>query len=397
MNSIALSIRNIKGNRIRSLIVFLCVLGIAAFFVSATLIVRGAENSLQRGLERLGADILVVPAGAEAKVETALLMGKPTQVWMSTDYLNKVSRVPGVGRVSPQIYLQSLYGASCCSVSEMFLVVFDPQTDFAVSPWLQKQLGRGLSNGEIIGGSYIFTPPGEQFIRLYGYNLTLKGNLEATGTGLDQTIFLTRETALAMAQSSLKIAEKPLVIPGDEISSVMVKVAPGADPHKVSLQILQDVLGVVPIESPNLFGSFRQQMLGLLWGVLALLVMAWILALILIALVFSMAANERNREIAVLRAIGATRVYVFRSLVLEAGVLALTAGGAGVALAGFGIYVFKDYLAGYLRMPFLFPSGSSLAVLIVGALVLSILTVSISAMVPALRISRQEPAIAMRE
>jgi putative ABC transport system permease protein len=200
-----------------------------------------------------------------------------------------------------------------------------------------------------------------------------------------------------MAQSSLKIAEKPLVIPGDEISSVMVKVAPGADPHKVSLQILQDVLGVVPIESPNLFGSFRQQMLGLLWGVLALLVMAWILALILIALVFSMAANERNREIAVLRAIGATRVYVFRSLVLEAGVLALTAGGAGVALAGFGIYVFKDYLAGYLRMPFLFPSGSSLAVLIVGALVLSILTVSISAMVPALRISRQEPAIAMRE
>jgi putative ABC transport system permease protein len=109
--------------------IFLCVFGVSAFFLGTTLIVRGAQNSLDRGLERLGADVLVVPQGAEAKVETALLMGKPTEVWMSDSYLTKVAAVPGVASVSPQVYLRSLYGASCCAVSEMFLVVYDPATD----------------------------------------------------------------------------------------------------------------------------------------------------------------------------------------------------------------------------------------------------------------------------
>lgn len=334
MNSIKLAIRNIRGNNVRSLIIFLCVFGVAGFFVATTLIVSGAQNSLQRGLERLGADILVVPQGAESKVETALLMGKPTEVWMSDNYLQKIAGVPGVAKVSPQVYLQSLYGASCCSVSEMFLVVFDPQTDFAVTPWLQRNLGRGLAKNEVIGGSYVFTPPGERFIKLYGNNLTLKGNLEATGTGLDQTMFMTVETAREISLSSAAMAEKPLSIPDNQISSVMVKVQPGADPHKVSLQVLLDVTGIVPIESPNLFGSFRQQMLGLLDGFLVLLIIAWVLAVILIALVFSLAANERHHEIAVLRAIGATRHYVFRSLLSEAAILALAAGVTGIAVTG---------------------------------------------------------------
>jgi putative ABC transport system permease protein len=397
MNSVKFALRNIRSNGVRSLIIFLCVLGVAGFFVCTTLIVSGAQHSLQRGLERLGADILVVPEGAESKVETALLMGKPTQVWMSTDILKKVASVSGVSRVSPQIYLQSLFGASCCSVSEMFLVVFDPQTDFAVTPWLQKNLGRGLSKDEIIGGSYIFTPPGERFIKLYGSNLTLAGNLDATGTGLDQTIFITIDTARGLARSSATLAEKPLAIPESEISSVMVKVQPGSDSHRVSLQILQDVFGVVPIESPNLFGSFRQQMLGLLDGFFILLIMAWVLAIIMIALVFSLAANERHREIAVLRAMGATRLYIFRTLISEAALLALIAGMIGIVLASFGIYFFKDYISGYLRMPFLFPSFSYLAVLFMVGIALSVATVALAALMPAWRISNKEPAIAMRE
>ncbi len=377
--------------------IFLCVFGVAAFFAVTTLIVRGAQNSLDRGLERLGADILVVPQGAEAKVETALLMGKPTQVWMSTDYVQKVAGVRGVAAVSPQIYLQSLYDAPCCSVSEMFLVVFDPETDLTVTPWLRRNLGRPLAPGEVIGGSYIFTPPGEKYIKLYGYNLTLRGNLEPTGTGLDQTMFLTFATARDMARSSLATAESPLNIPPDSISSVMVKVQPGADIHKVTLQILRDVVGVTPIESPSLFGSFRQQMLGLLWGFLALLSLAWILSAVLIGLVFSLAANERRREMAVLRALGASRYFVLRSVLTEAALLAACGGILGITLASFGVFVFKDYLAGSLRMPFLFPSVPSYMVLFVVAMVLSLLMATLAAFPAALLVSRQEPAPAMRE
>lgn len=397
MNLFRFTLRNIAGSSTRSLTVFLCVLGVAVFFSATTLIVMGAQNSLQKGIERLGADILVVPEGAEEKIETALLMGKPTQVWMGLDYMEKVRAVPGVAAVSPQVYLQSLYGASCCAVSEMFLVVFDPETDFAITPWLTTNLGRPLQTGEVIGGAYIFTVPGEEYIELYGYDLTLRGNLEPTGTGLDQTIFLTLDTALDMARSSLQTAEQPLVIPSGMVSSLMVQVEPGADPHKVALQMLLDVAGVTPIESPDLFGSFRQQMLGLLWGFLALLGLAWLLSAVLIGLVFSMAANERRRQMAVLRALGARRLYVFRTLLAEAVGLALAGGVLGLVLGAFVIFIFRDYIAGSLRMPFLFPSGGSLLALAALGLGLSLLSVSLAAFLPALKVSREEPALAMRE
>ena len=397
MNAWGLALRNIKGSSFRSVIIFLCVMGVAGFFLSTTLLIRGAEHSLNAGLERLGADIIVVPSGAETKIETALLMGKPTQIWMSTSKLDKVAVVPGVAEVSPQIYLNSLYGASCCAVSEMFLVVFDPQTDFTIRPWLERRLGRDLLPNEVIGGSYVFTPPGEQYITLYGHHLTLKGNLEATGTGLDQTLFMTVETAQDMALTSLTEAEEPLVIQPGLVSAIMVKVLPGADAHKVTQQILLDVLGVVPIESPSLFGTYRQQMTGLLWGFLAVLCIGWALCMALIGLIFSMAANERRREISVLRALGASRGYVFQSLLSEVGLIAVAAAILGIVLAAFGIYLFRDFITGAMGIPFLFPSLSSFMTLFLAGVLLALATVTLAALLPALRISRQEPALAMRE
>jgi putative ABC transport system permease protein len=370
-------------------------MGVAGFFLSTTLLIWGAEHSLNAGLERLGADIVVVPSGAETKIETALLMGKPTQIWMPDGNLDRIAAIPGVSQVSPQIYLSSLYGASCCAVSEMFLVVFDQQTDFTIRPWLQKQ-GIELQPNEVIGGSLVFTPVDEQYITLYGHDLMLKGNLEATGTGLDQTLFMTVETARNMAQTSLTKAIEPLVIQPDQISAVMVKLAPGADIHTVSQKILLDVPGAFPIESPSLFGTYRQQMTGLLWGFMAVLAIGWVLCVALIGLIFSMAASERRREVSVLRALGASRGYVFQSLLSEVWLIALAASVLGFILAAFGIYIFRDFITGAMGIPFLFPSMSSFTALFLTGVLLALATVTLAALLPALRMSKQEPALAMR-
>jgi hypothetical protein len=61
----------------------------------------------------------------------------------------------------------------------------------------------------------VFAPPGEPRIKLYGYSVILRTNLEITGTGLDQSMFLTFETAREMARVSRTRAEKPLEIPPD--------------------------------------------------------------------------------------------------------------------------------------------------------------------------------------
>jgi putative ABC transport system permease protein len=321
-----IALKNIRGNTVKSLTIFLCVLWVAAFFVATTLIVGGAQSSLESGLERLGADILVLPEGAQNTIESALLMGTPVKLWMPEENLGRITQVQGVVKASPQIYLQSLFGAHCCAVSEMFMVVFDPETDFSVTPWLEENLGRGLAKGEVIGGTYVFLPEGEEYIMLYGYNLDLQGTLEPTGIGIDKTLFMTKETATELARWSTKTAIQPLEVPLDSISSVLVRVEPGVDPHAVAVQIAHDVEGVVAIESPNLFGRFRQQMLGLLWVFVVMLSLSYVVSALLIGLVFSMAAHERRREMALLRATGATPLFIFRTLWTEAALLAVAAG-----------------------------------------------------------------------
>jgi ABC-type antimicrobial peptide transport system permease subunit len=161
--------------------------------------------------------------------------------------------------------------------------------------------------------------------------------------------------------------------------------------------MMLDVDGVVPIESPNLFGEFREQMLGLLWLLLTMLGMAWVVCAVLVGLVFSIATKERSRQIAVLRALGGTRFFVLRSVLAEAAFLALAGSVLGLLVACLGVYMFQDYIAGSLGMPFLYPSPSSLAILAIIVLSLSVVTVAVASAIPAIRASAQEPALAMRE
>jgi putative ABC transport system permease protein len=279
----------------------------------------------------------------------------------------------------------------------MFVVVYDPQTDFTLTPWLKGKLGHGLRLGEVIGGSLVFTPEGEQNIKLYGYFLTLVGNLEATGTGLDQTMFLTSETAHDVARISVSRAEKPLVIPAQSISAVLIQVAPGANPGEVAQRIAREVPGVSAIEGAGLFRDYREQISALSALMAPVLATTLALAMIAIALVFSLAANERRREVGVLRALGASRGFVLQSLLAEAGILALAGGVAGIALAGPGTMLFRHFIIMSLGMPFALPSAGSLVARIGEGLLLALASVTLAALFPALRSSRQDPAVAMRE
>jgi len=397
MTLFQLAFKNIAGNAFRSIVVSLCALLVAAFALFTTLLMRGAEDSLRLAIDRLGADIVVVPEGAEAKVESALLMGVPAHVWMAESSLAKIAAIPGVEAASPQLYLATLTGADCCSVSDMFIIAYDPQTDFTIQPWLKQKLGSGLRLGEVVGGTYIFATEGLQNLRLYGYLATLKANIEPTGTGLDQSVFLTFDTAHDIANKSVTLAESPLEIPPDSISAVMVDVEPGASLEEVSLKILRSVPGVTPIESSKLFQSYRQQMTGLLKTILIIMSVTWGLSVALIGLVFSMAANERRKELGVLRALGATRRVVFQSLMAEASLLAFFGGAAGIALASLAVFLFRKLIMVSLGIPFLLPSPLSLAVLFAGGLLLALFSVNLAALFPAFKISRLDPAIAMRE
>jgi putative ABC transport system permease protein len=305
--------------------------------------------------------------------------------------------VPGVDTVSPQLYLSTLVDAACCSVSDMFMIAYDPATDFTIEPWLEEKLGHGLHLGQAVGGTYIYVPEGEQNIQLYGYHITLMGNMEPTGTALDASMFLTFETAQDIARISRTMAEQPLEIPPDSISAVMVRLEPGADPDATALEIMHAVPDVAPIASLDLFRAYRNQMSGLRTAVVAMMGITLFLSVGLIGLVFSMAANERRRELGVLRAMGATRGFVFQSLLTEAGLLALAGGLTGIGLSVLAIYLFRQLIITSLNLPFMLPEVPVLLVQVLAGLAAALLSVTVAALFPAYRISRLDPSIAMRE
>jgi putative ABC transport system permease protein len=397
MSLYQLALKNIRGNAFRSWVVALCALLVAGFALGTTLILHGAQESLKLVIGRLGADMVVVPEGTTTKVERALLMGETTRVWMPRSNVQEIAAIPGVQVASPQLFLSSLANASCCSASDMFLIAYDPETDFTVTPWLEEELGQGLHLGEAVGGAYVFVPAGEENIKLYGCYVTLKANMEPTGTGLDQSMFLTFETAQDIARLSYSQAEKPLEIPPDSVSTVMIRLEPGVKPSDVTRMIMRRVPGVTPIESLNLFQAYRKQMDGLSLGITFSMGAALVLSVLLIGLVFSMAANERRRELGVLRAIGATRRFVFQSLVTEAGLLALAGGLTGIVLAVMGAFLFRQLIMISLDIPFLLPAPGSLLLEVARGLGLALGSVTVAAIVPAYRISHQDPASAMRE
>jgi putative ABC transport system permease protein len=365
--------------------------------LTTVVISRGGQESLRLARQRLGADVVVVPRGSVTGVEGALLLGNATNTYMPRGVVDRIRVVPGVAQASPQLYLTSMANSSCCSVSSMFMFAFDPVTDFTIEPWLKDKLGHDLQTGQAIGGADVFVPDGDDKIKLYGYEFDLVGNLERTGTNLDQTLFMTYPTAYAMqevSQTEAKMALPPLV---DTVSSVMVKVDPEADRTAVAKAIAAAVPEVDAVPAVQMFGSYGDQISGVLRTLIVIVVLTVVLSLTLMAVIFWMSVNERSRQIGVLRALGATQRYVLLAYMTEAGILALAGGLAGVVLAAVVIFFFHDLLVSALGFTILLPSVLSLVLLVVVGLLVALAVAAAAAYVPALRASRQEPAVAMRE
>jgi putative ABC transport system permease protein len=396
-----LALKRIARAGVRSWGVGLAALLVASFALGVTQVLLGAQASLHQAVDRLGADIVVVPEGVTVGAESALLMGLPDQSWMPPETLEQVAAVSGVALASPQLYLAKLNELACCPGQEVLLIAYDPATDFTIRPWLHSQSQSGLKVGEAVAGSEIAAHigsngEGDVEIEIGGFPVRLAAALEPTGTRLDQALFLSFETAAELAVRTDLTLFAIGGVPG-EISAVMVQVDPGVNPYAIAVQLMHEVPGTNPVTSLDLFQAYRRQLSGLLRSVAVVMTVTLIVSILLTGLIFSMAANERRQELGVLRALGATRTAVFRSLVLEAGLLACGGGLAGGLLTGVGITAFHRVIVEKLEIPFLPPSPTGLILQIGVGLGVALAIVTAAVLLPAYRVSREEPAFAMRE
>ncbi len=390
-----LATRNLKRKFVRTLVLLLIVAVVTGTLLGATIFLSGMENALKIGTYRLGADILVVPQKDEYEAKAALLSGEPASFYMDSDIFTKVKAIEGVKKASPQLFIKPS-SFTCCYNVETFLVAFDPESDFTITPWLEKNLKKPLVGNEIIVGSGLPIMTGDS-IPFFGTLFNVAGTMEPTGMKFfDQSVFMTKEAAYSMAENSPGKALQPLTLEKNKISAVLVQVQDGFTPDRIAIRIEHDIDGVKAIASDEVTSTVRKQLSGLLKGVLIISAILWILALLMTGFAFYMIVNERQRELGLLRAMGARKGQIFRLIITEASAVSLLGGIIGIAAGDSLLFAFEGVIIHNLKLPYLMPSLPVLGELMTGAVFFALATGLLASLLPAVSASRMEPYDAIR-
>ncbi|MBS3909382.1 MAG: hypothetical protein KGZ93_07130 [Actinobacteria bacterium] len=100
-------LRNIQRRPFHTVLtIFTVAIAVAALLTSLWLS-RGLERGLRVGIERLGADIVVVSEEIELKAEQMLFTGMPLNVYMGEKTYSDIRKIRGVKQATPQFFTRT--------------------------------------------------------------------------------------------------------------------------------------------------------------------------------------------------------------------------------------------------------------------------------------------------
>lgn len=356
--------------------------------------------SLQRGLEsveaRFGADLIAVPLGYDTGMESILLKGEPSYFYIDRSYEEQISQIEGVEQVSAQFYLTST-SSDCCDLPVQ-LIGFDPDTDFSIQPWIRQSYDGDLSEGALLIGANIELKSGES-LTFFGREYSVAAHLEKTGTGLDNAVYADMNTLCDLLEASQEKGFNFLdsVDPDTSISSILIKTAEGYDTETVVHNIRSSMDGLQLVKTQSMISGIAENLKSFS-GLLYFLIGAFlILALIMLTIVFSVTANERKKEFAILRVLGAERNRLAKILLQES--MLISVGGAvlGTVLAALIVFPFSTAISQKLGLPYLIPSLSDILGLLLISLAITFIAGPLAAAAAAFRISRADTSLILRE
>lgn len=377
----------------------LCLLSVFLSFsvLGGSLVVLALKGGLESLETRLGADIMVVPYEASTKAELSdmVLQGNPGYFYMDRSVLEKLQEMDGVKEVSEQFYLASA-SASCCSMAVQ-IIGYNPETDFTINPWIQKSYKGTLGQGEILVGNDLNLFPGD-CVMFYGTPCTVAAKLEKTGTYLDTSVYTGEETikTLIGAAKEKKIYDFGEVDPDRIISCVLINVADGYSVEEVLNDIKLHVHKVEAVQTQDMITDVSGQLTGVSDFVMILIGLLWILALPILGTAFVMIANERKKEFAILRVVGASRKILASVMMKEALFINVLGSLIGVAFSVALTVLFGRLLENSLGLPFLLPGVGKMIAIAIAAVGASVLAGTLSAVIAAWRISQIDTALILR-
>jgi len=391
VNSGKLITSSIRRRLFRNLATIACFAFVAGTILAAGFLVAGAQMGVQQGLDRLGADMIVIPLDPYARNAGFFMTGQPSSLYLDESVTNDVLATPGVLAVSPQAYAGTLLSVPWCQYS-VHVMGFDPKTDFTIKGMVTGM--PDLQANQVIVGRFVQGNVGSS-IDIHGQNFTIVGRMAATGFSTDYSVFVTLEEAYRLAADS-QSGMDPFPLQPGKISVVLVKADReiGIDPVLYWVTVMNPGVLVYPMS--KLTWQVGDQLMVTTQTLYLTVTSVILVSLPLVALIATMGTNERRREIGLLRAMGATKSYVFRLFFTETVLLAFLGGIIGVVGASLCLAWFQETLSQSLQIAFLWPSLPVVLSQISIALMIAILLAGGAAIWPALQASKLEPYDAIR-
>lgn len=393
-----LPLRNLTRHPGRTAALTVLVSFLALTLFAGSVIVMSLNSGLDSLENRLGADLIVVPASARGKFdpEKIYLQGTTGYYYMSAAKLDEIRGMDGVEKASGQVYLASLR-ASCCSMP-IQVIGFDPETDFTIQPWIAERSQQGLGYMELVVGSKVSTDVGGS-IRIYEQSCPVVARLDATGTGLDTAVYCTMDTIATLLEAA-KGLNHDLKISGDPaqvVSAIYVKAAPGmADQLEGSIKQTRSPK-VEVVKTKTVTSGVETSLSGVARTITVLIACVWALALILLTAAFTLLGGERKREFAALRALGMSRRRLAGIALKEALLVSLLGGLIGIGLALLALLPFSSLIESALGLPYLQPGWQTMLLLGAGTLLAVCVVGPLASAVSARRLSRADISAILRE
>jgi putative ABC transport system permease protein len=370
MNGIStprIAVNNIAHRRFRSLCIVLLTAISTLLITGGTFLGFGLQSGIESVETRLGADAMLVPLSAGESFEGALLSGSPSTFYLSADAANRVSRIGGIERSTPQLFISSFDSVHCTAPVQV--IGYDPGTDFVIAPWFEGSEIKTPQYGEIVVGTNVRLGPGDDFW-LFGVTGVIVGKLDKTGMGFDNSVFVNMETAQMLLDEYEKYDEALPLPEGadadDVISAVLFDFDRGADLIEMQRQINDEFRreSVRYVSSQTLIENVSKN-LTLVIGILSvLLTVIWAFAAFVLAVIFALTLNERQREFGVLRAIGATRRKLSALFICESALLSGVGAAFGVGVVCLIVTSYGAAIEHALRAAYLPPDrGAFVAIL----------------------------------
>jgi putative ABC transport system permease protein len=399
LNTGRLSLENLKARPVRTACLVIVAAILSCTLFGGSILALNLRQGLSAMTGRFGADLMVAPAGAAGKAQSILLRGAAGYFYLDAAVVDSVAQTEGVACATPQFFLTSL-AESCCDAMVQ-LIAYDPETDFIIQPWMAEKYNRTVADGQVVVGSRI-TIRNDDTIRLLGRHYPVAARLSRSASGLDTSIFMTMNTmrlligrARTEGYDFLAVQEKEMQ--RGAVSVVLAKAGPSSSPARLAQTIGRENAGVDVVVSQSVFSGISQTLAGLTSYIRLFSAVLWVLAVVVLAAVFSGSVHERKKEFALLRILGATKKKLTGVVLGEAAIAGLAGGAAGVVLASLVIFPFSTLISERLELPWLDAPPHRIALLILGSLVLSALVGPLASLYSALRISKAETYFTMRE